>query len=219
MFKKRYTYILLNILVALTILWNWKELYNLNNGIKEKVLIVVIIFIISNFFLLILNILYNSFFSWYDKKTKEKYNFYEWIGKPDSPIKLYETYSNKKDFNSHEFEENCELIKDKIKQDLPSLKSLKSYKNFLELQIDSPRLNALMNTSQTITLAIITASLITLLNFLDADIWNLIISYFAFFLFLIGLFKAIDFLSTEMDRNKLLLLLVKECIEEHGNGE
>ncbi|TWT05446.1 hypothetical protein FQV26_13515 [Planococcus sp. CPCC 101016] len=212
--KKRYLYIFVNIFVMLTLVWNWKEIHDINKDIKTLVINVGIIIIIINILLFFLDILYNKFFVWYEKKSREKYNFYQWIGNPDPPINMYEEFKNKKDFSPKDFNENCRLIKTKVKEEMASLNKLKSYKTFLELQINSPRLNAVMNSFQTILIAIITATLITFLNFFDVESKILVISYFVSIILAVGLFKGIDFFSNEIDRNRLLLILVNECIEE-----
>lgn len=213
--RKRYYYIFFNIFIFITFIWNWNELYSINGDLKTVLINISVIIIILNVFIFMLVILYNKFFNWYDKRSKEKYNFYDWMGNPDSPINMYEAFKNKKNFSPKEFNKNCKLIKKKIKEEMVSIDKLNSYKTFLELQISSPRLNAVMNSSQTILIAVITAALVTFLNFFNVKSLSLIISYFVAIVFIIGLFKAIDFFSSEIDRNKLLLVLVKECIEEN----
>lgn len=213
--RKRYYYIFFNIFMFITFIWNWNELYNIDGDLKTSLINISVIIIILNVFIFILVFLYNKFFNWYDKRSKEKYSFYDWMGNPDSPINMYEAFKNKKNFSSKEFNENCKLLKKKIKEEMVSSDKLNSYKTFLELQISSPRLNAIMNSSQTILIAVITAALVTFLNFFNVKSFSLIISYFVAIVFIIGLFKAIDFFSIEIDRNKLLLVLVNECIEEN----
>lgn len=217
--RKRYYYIFFNIFIFITFIWNWNELYSINGDLKTVLINISVIIIILNVFIFMLVILYNKFFNWYDKRSKEKYNFYDWMGNPDSPINMYEAFKNKKNFSPKEFNKNCKLIKKKIKEEMVSIDKLNSYKTFLELQISSPRLNAVMNSSQTILIAVITAALVTFLNFFNVKSFSLIISYFVAIVFIIGLFKAIDFFSSEIDRNKLLLVLVKECIEENESEE
>lgn len=166
----------------------------------------------------ILDFLFSKYFDWYDKREKEKYNFYEWIGKPDSPLDLQSFFENKKDFARADFIGNCKLIKDTISYQMDSLEKLQGYKRFLELQTSSPRPNTLMNASQTILIAVITAALITFLNFDDVRVLMLIVSYFIAMIFVVGLLKAIDFYSSKIDRNRLLLVLVNECIEEYDSS-
>lgn len=198
---------------------NWTELHNLNGSIASLLINVSIILVISNILFFMLDILFNKYFDWYDKREKEKYNFYDWIGKPDSPLDLQSIYENKKDFARDDFIGNCKLIKDTISDKMNSLEKLQGYRRFLELQTSSPRLNTLMNASQTILIAVITAALITFLNFNDVSVLMLIVSYFVAMIFVVGLLKAIDFYSSKIDRNKLLLVLVNECIEEYDSSK
>lgn len=214
MIKRRYWYLTVNIFIIITSLWNWNEMY-LTGEIKNPFLFFVLTLVTTNLLIYGLDISYQKFFKWYEKRTKEKYSFYDWMGNPESPVKMYHEFSNKRDFIATDFEENYQTLKNKILHDLSTEKKLKSYKKYLELQLKSPRLTTLLGSLQTILIAVITGALVTFLNFTEINGWRFFISYFIALAFFIGLLKAIDFMSTAIDRNRFLLLIVDECIEEN----
>ena len=193
------------------------DLYLKDENIKESVLSFIVAILIYNLFLLIIDVSFNKFFKWYDKHSAEKYNFYEWMGDPHPPIKFYEEFSNIKEFEHDNFIDNCNLIKDKILRDLPNLTDLNGFRTYLELKSASPRLTSLLNSLQTILIAVITSSLITALNFTKWSELKIFLSYILFLTFFVGLMKIIDFISKAIDRDKLLLVLVNECIREKEN--
>lgn len=190
------------------------DLYINGKNIISIVSPVIVVLIFVNFSIMIIEFLFNKLIKWYEKRTAEKYNFYEWLGNPHHPISFYEEFSSKKDFETYNFRENCKIIKEKILQEMIDLNELKGYKIFLELKTQSPRLNSLLSSSQTILIAVIVSTLITFLNFSDIKINKLIVSYMILIIFGVGLLKMIDFMSKAIDRNKLLLILVNECIQE-----
>lgn len=195
------------------------DLYLKAENIKELILICVTFFLLVNLLIFIIDFSFNKFFSWYDKHTSEKYNFYQWMGNPQPPIMFYEEFSSFKNFEHNKFVENCNRIKEKMLRDLPEQSDLKGFRTFLELKTSSPRLTSLLGSMQTILIAVITSSLITTLNFTNWSVWKFIISYILFLIFFVGLIRVIDFISKTIDRNKLLLVLVNECIQEKENQE
>lgn len=213
MFKRRHWYLAINIFVIITSIWNWDEIY-LTEEINNPFLFFILTLLLFNLAIYVLEIIYQKFFKWYEKRTNEKYSFYDWIGNPEPPIKIYNEFSNKRDFIAMDFEENYQTLKNKILHELPTEKKLKSYKKYLELQSNSPRLTALLSSLQTILIAVITGALVTFINFTEINGWRFFISYFIALAFFVGLLKAIDFMSTAIDRNRFLLLIVEECIEE-----
>ncbi|QUG40559.1 hypothetical protein KD050_14805 [Psychrobacillus sp. INOP01] len=219
MIKKRYQYLVLNILLLFFMVFNVLDLYSKAENIKELILAFIAFFLLFNLFLFIINFSFNKFFNWYDKHTAEKYNFYQWMGDPHPPIKFYEEFSSIKNFEHNKFIENCNRIKEKMLRDLPELSDLKGFRTFLELKSASPRLTSLLSSMQTILIAVITSSLITTLNFTKWSVLKFILSYILFLIFFVGLMKVIDYISKSIDRNKLLLVLVNECIQEKENQE
>lgn len=174
----------------------------------------LIYFVTLNLFALGIDSLFNKIFDKLEKRSQEKYSLYDWLGNPQSPISLEQKLTSIKDFSPKEFNKNCSEIKTIITSSLDTLEKLKSYRKYLELKTESPRLTALLNSFQTILIAIITATLITILSFSDVKSWIYLISAFVFIIFFIGLLKVIDWLSKNIDQNRLLLMLVNECIYE-----
>lgn len=212
--NKKYAYIAYNIFIFLYTIRIWKNLYLDGESIIVLLLQFIVTFIVLNLFAVTIDFILSKLFEIYIKRSAEKYDFYEWSGKPDSPIDLYKEFSKKKDFDPTRFKENCEKIKEKIYRDLPELDELKSYKTYLELKSTSPRLSSLLSATQTIFIAVIASSLITFLNYTNINGLKMFFSYIFFMLFYFGLMHIIDFMSKAIDRDKLLLVLVNECIEE-----
>lgn len=94
MIKRRYWYLAVNIFVVIASIWNWHEI-NIFNEIKHSLLFFIFTIILTNVAVYVLDIIYQKFFDWYEKRTKENYNFYDWLGNPESPIKIYNEFSNK----------------------------------------------------------------------------------------------------------------------------
>lgn len=194
---------------------NWNELWNINGTITSLLINVGIISIVLNLLVFIVGVFVDKFFEWFDKKEKERYSFYDWMGNPEDPLDLLNKYSDKKVFSKTDFVGNCNILKQTILEEMDTIEKLKAYRNFLELKTNSPKWNTLMSAFQTILIAVITAALITFLNFIHVEKELLIISYIVAIVFILSLSKAIAFYSSKIDRNKLLLLLVTECIEEY----
>lgn len=213
--KNKYLYIIINALLIIVVLMNWNELWNINGTIMSLLINIGIISIVLNLLVFIVGVFVDKFFEWFDKKEKERYSFYDWMGNPEDPLDLLNKYSDKKVFSKTDFVGNCNILKQTILEEMDTIEKLKAYRNFLELKTNSPKWNTLMSAFQTILIAVITAALITFLNFIHVEKELLIISYIVAIVFILSLSKAIAFYSSKIDRNKLLLLLVNECIEEY----
>ena len=213
MIKKKYFYIGFNIFIFISTLKFWTNLYFKDESIVTISTSILLIFLAANIFAFTIDFIFNKLFKWYEKRSTDKYNLHQWMGNPDSPIN-FEEFSSFKDFEPNNFIGNCILIKEIINKALPDLNQLKSYKTFLELKSSSPRLNSLLSSTQTIFIAAITSSLITFLNFTNLSGLKMFLSYIFFLVFFVGLMNFIDFMSKAIDRDKLLLVLVNECIQE-----
>ena len=190
------------------------EMYLENKKILDILLFLATCLVLINMLAFVGSFLSEKIFKRFEKRSLEKYNLYEWLGNPQAPIELYDKLSNKKDFNPKNFKANCDWLKKEIKNQTKDLHGLNHYKTYLELRNSSPRLHTFMNSFQTIIVAVVTSSLITLLNFSKMKTTTLVITYFLFFISLIILMMAIDFMSKVIDRDKFLLVLVNECIIE-----
>ncbi|MDY7044415.1 hypothetical protein RVS70_09380 [Virgibacillus sp. M23] len=212
--NKRYMYLFANIYMILITVPYILEMYLEDKRIINIILFTVLCVVSINLLVFLSYYLLEKAFNKLEKRSKEKYNLYDWLGNPKSPINLYGKFSKWKGFDSKNFKENCTYLKDEIKKQTKTVEGLKDYKKYLEIKNSSPRLTTLLNSSQTIIIAVITSSLITFLNFTDKKTSSLFLSYFTFIIFLIGLGIVINFMSNEIERNKLLLVLVNECISE-----
>ncbi len=215
--NKRNAYLIINIilfLISINPLW---QSYLDNIKLIEIVLAYLLIAIIFNIMIFASDYLSNKIFNWYEKRLKAKYTLYEWLGHPYPSIDIKKRLSDKKNFTVEEFEENCNMIKKEISLELRDLKGWKSYKKYLELKINSPRFPSLLSSSQSILIALIGAAVITFLNFSDKSNIQLVISYFFLLIAGVGLAKAIDLWSSIIDRDRFLLVLVNEYIEEKEN--
>lgn len=150
----------------------------------------------------------------FEKRAAEKLSIYHWLGNPTNPITLKDSLSNIKDFTPEKFRHNCNIVKAAILSQVGESEELRSYKRFLDLKNKSLRLTSLLSSFKTILIAIITATFLTFLNFSEFSYMTFIISYFVLIISACTLLVSIDYMSKTVDRDKLLLMLVNECIEE-----
>ncbi|MDN7244660.1 hypothetical protein [Planococcus shenhongbingii] len=217
MYTKKYGFIVINILIILSLIGPLFNLYKMNQNIKDLILTFVLSMAMLNLIIFIVSWTIDRVFQWFEKRTKEKYSLYEWLGNPVNPITLKNKLSTMKEFTPENFKGNCRTVKNEILLELSELDDLNNYKKFLELKNKSPRFNSLLSSSQSIFIATITASILTFLNLTEISYFKLIISYFFLIVSAIALITAIDYMSKAMDRDKILLLLVDECIKEKEN--
>lgn len=217
LYTKNFSFTVVNLLIVLSLIGPLFDLYKMNQSLTGLILPFALSIGILNFTVFIVSWTIDRVFHWFEKRTKEKYSLYDWLGNPDNPITLKYKLSNMKEFTPENFKTNCRTVKNEILLELSELDDLKNYKKFLELKNNSPRFNSLLSSSQSIFIAVITASILTFLNLTDINYLKLIISYFFLLLSAISLITAIDYMSKAMDRDKILLLLVEECIQEKEN--
>ncbi|MDM5337375.1 hypothetical protein QUF84_09125 [Fictibacillus enclensis] len=149
------------------------------------------------------------------KFGKKKKNLYYWMGNPQDPYSLYTELSNYYDYNYEDFYGNCEVIKKIISQIVPPTQ-LKQYKKYLEYRNKSTHMDLLMKVAIPFFLAIITAAVISMLSFLDKNpsMINYLNNFGVLVIGFIGLKRVISFNTFEENRNRLLLLIISELIEE-----
>lgn len=216
--NKKAMYIAANLLAFLSSITSFIELYFEGESINTIILAFIVILVIVNFLIFIFGFLSDLVLRWYESRSiKKKYNLYEWLGAPQHPINLYAEFSNIKNFDRNDFKNNCILIKEKIKRETKDINGLREYQSYLKLKNNSPKLKSLLNSFQSIIIAVVTSCLVTLLNFTKVKPSILPIYFFLFLVFMVILIKLIDHSSKKMDRNELLLLLVNECIYEDEN--
>ncbi|WP_199427078.1 hypothetical protein [Thermaerobacillus caldiproteolyticus] len=189
-----------------------------NKTIYDVLFITLVILLITNLVMFLIEKLLGGVidfaFKWYEKRKMKNYNLFEWIGDSNNRIKLYDNLSKIKQFDKGSIHDNLQKIKDEIKKEFNNINKLQSLKIYLEVKVESPKLTSLNTATQTVLLALMTSSLVNLLNgFGNANLkmfTNLIVVMAVWF----GLLVAISFISKQIDKFKLLLKLVMECIEE-----
>jgi len=212
-----FSYIAINLLI---ILFLAIAFYNgIQNGIQPiKLIIVSFIFLgVFNLIIFVIEKLFNKLGDYliklYDKRKMKNYNLYEWMGEVRW-IKLLDEISNIKEFDKDILHDNFQLIKLEIEKEFDSKEKLISLKLYLETIVESPRLTVLNTVTQTLLMALITTSIINFVNGLYTSnvnsMWYLAIVFVVWIILLV----SITYISKQIDRNKLLLKLVLECINE-----
>lgn len=212
-----FSYIAINLLI---ILFLAIVFYNgIQKGIQPiKLIIVSFIFLgVFNLIIFVIEKLFNKLGDYliklYDKRKMKNYNLYEWMGEVRW-IKLLDEISNIKEFDKDILHDNFQLIKLEIEKEFDSKEKLISLKLYLETIVESPRLTVLNTVTQTLLMALITTSIINFVNGLYTSnvnsMWYLAIVFVVWIILLV----SITYISKQIDRNKLLLKLVLECINE-----
>lgn len=186
-------------------------------SIKNLVLVFIIFTAVINISAFLIFWIIDKIYQRFEKRAAEKFSVYHWLGNPVNPISLKDSLSNIKEFTPENFQHNCSIVKEKILSQLSEAEELRSYKRFLDLKNESPRLTSLLSSFKTILIAIITATILTFLNFNEFSYTTFAISYFVLIISAGTLLVSIDYMSKTVDRDKLLLVLVNECIEEIEN--
>ncbi|WBL16432.1 hypothetical protein [Sutcliffiella sp. NC1] len=201
-------------LISGTLIYHW-----INTGIYYRYIVIVlgIMIVVPNLivFLLekVLDRLLSYLFRRYEKRVMENYNLFKWMGELNW-IGLFGNLKNIKDFDKNTIHNNFERIKKEIRKEYHTIDRLKSLQLYLEVKVESPKLVTLNSSIQTILIALITSSLVGLVNI--SSIGDL---KFYLYLCIVGivwilLLFFMASISKEMDKFKLLLKLVNECIKE-----
>lgn len=152
---------------------------------------------------------------WFEKRKQKNYSLLTWLGDTNVTLDLYADLSNIKTFNPENFFNNYEITKQKIKERFTTINELKAFKNYLEIKTTSQKYTALLSSTQSILIAIIIPAVITTVNFtVAANSKTVLINTVVFYVFWIILLNAIDFIGKELDKIKVLLKLVNECIDD-----
>lgn len=200
----------------------WLIIYEkarLNEFNIYMILAMIVIMIMINIFLFVFIFIMDKLFNYLIKKYEERkmknYSLFEWMGE-HTWIDLYNKLSNIKEFNRKDIIGNFGKIKEEITNNFDSKEKLSALKIFLEIRVESPRLTTLTTVTNTMLLSVITTSLISYLNgilSLDTKATFYILTFVVVFSVLIF---ALSFFSKEIDKYKLLLKLVNECIENES---
>lgn len=102
---------------------------------------------------------------WHETRRKKNYSLLTWLGDTDKSLDLFDNLSNLKTFNPQYFYINYMMVKNKIKEHFPTNNELKGFKFYIETRNESSKFNAIFNSTQTILIAIIIPSILTMVNF------------------------------------------------------
>lgn len=146
-------------------------------SLKSLVLPFIIFTAVINISVFLIFWIIDKIYQRFEKRAAEKFSMYHWLGNPANPITLKDSLSNVKDFTPEKFQHNCSIVKETIVSQLGEAEDLRSYKRFLDLKNESPRLTSLLSSFKTILIAIITATILTFLNFSEFSYMTFTISY------------------------------------------
>ncbi|MGW6252105.1 hypothetical protein ACWF5S_12885 [Peribacillus butanolivorans] len=184
-----------------------------NESIVELIRPLIMVLLLINLLIWIAGFAQRKIDNWLEKRRKKNYSLLTWLGDTSVYIDLFDDLSNIKTFNHEDFYKNYMMVKNKIKDYFPTNNELKGLKFYLETRNESSKFNAIFNSTQTILIAIIIPSILTMVNF-SLKNSTIFLSTIAFVAFWFLLLRAIDSMGKETDKMKVMLRLVNECIEE-----
>ncbi|MDG5470528.1 hypothetical protein P6709_02135 [Jeotgalibacillus sp. ET6] len=192
-----------------------------DSGYFELIAAIIIVLIGLNIFLIFLEkfldyIMIKSS-RYFETKNKKNTNLLEWSGQTDIWIKTFNDISKIKNFEKNDIHLNYIVIKRIIKRRYPTKLELNSLKNYLSIKVKSPLLSALNTSTQTIFLALITSSLIAFFTTISNSSEFKYIYLILFIIFWFALLSALKFISIQISKYELLLLLVSETIDEYND--
>ncbi len=183
-------------------------------SVTQYLVTLLITLVIINFLTWLIHIIVEKGLTWYEKRKQRSYSLLTWLGDTNIVLDLYSDLQEVKSFNPAKFHDNYELTKQKIKQYYPSDMELKGFKYYLETQTSSQKYTSILNTTQTILLGIIVPTVLTIFNFKNFTPTIVSLNALLFIVFWLILLNGIVFMSNQIDKMKVLLRLVNECIEE-----
>jgi ABC-type multidrug transport system fused ATPase/permease subunit len=207
---QKLAHILMSLLTVVATIVNRKPTENLLTITTTIIALLVIV----NVFVWIIHLVVEKVSLWFEKKRQKTYSLLTWLGETNVALDLYDDLSSIKTFNPEKFFNNYELTKQKIKERFTTINELKAFKHYLEIKTTSQKFTALFSSTQSILVAIIIPSVITTVNFTVTNSKTILINTIVFYVFWIILLNAIDFIGKELDKIKVLLKLVNECIDE-----
>lgn len=190
---------------------------NLSSAVKY-IMIIVVTLVIVNFLTWLIHFAVEKGLTWFEKRKQKNYSMLTWLGDTNVYLDLYNDLQNEKTFDRAKFHDNFEFIKQKIRQHYDTVKELRGLKDYLEMQTTSQKYTAIFSTTQTILLGIIVPTVLTIFNFKNFTPSSVSLNAILFLVFWLILLNGIEFMSNQIDKMKVLLRLVKECIDEDING-
>ena len=183
-------------------------------AVTQYLVILLIALVVINFLTWLIHIIVEKGLTWYEKRKQRNYSLLTWLGDTNIGLDLFSNLQEVKSFNPAKFHDNYELTKQKIKQYYTSDMELKGLKYYLETQTSSQKYTSIFNTTQTILLGIIVPTVLTIFNFKNYSLTIVSLNVLLFMVFWLILLNGIVFMSNQIDKMKVLLRLVDECIEE-----
>ncbi|WP_053362560.1 hypothetical protein [Bacillus sp. FJAT-27251] len=211
----KFKYVVLNSFMMAVIFFLIMDLIQKEEEITGIIFIVLASIIIINILVFILDFLLKRFDLFLKKRKQKNYSLYDWLSDPNLISSFTTELTTTKRIDSKNFYSNYNLTKQILKNHFKKEEDLRSFKIYLEMITESPRYNAILTASQSIIVAIIVSLLLILFNNNDQLSHLELYSRSIIFIMLwICLLSLITFFSKEIDRNKILLKLVNECILE-----
>ncbi|OAH57774.1 MULTISPECIES: hypothetical protein [Bacillaceae] len=210
-------YLSVNALVTTFTIQTVVEMVIEETSMSKILFFIIMMYVVFNTLLFlgiyIMDYLVSKLDSFLERKKKKKYSLFNWLSDPYLTLDFRNELLREMDFDSKNFHENYQKIKEKIKEN-KSLNDLKALKMYMEMKTESPRYNSILSSTQTILIAVLTTALITMYNIDSTNVFERNKSLIFFGGFWAFLLLTIDYISKEIDRNKLLLKLISECVEE-----
>ena len=209
-------YGLINALLFVLVMWelivNNDGSVNFNILLMNYGVLIIIINIIIVIFYFVFTKLGNKISAWVDKKKMEKYSLYEWTGDLIW-LEFNDTLTSIKDFEPKDLYANYNKIKIEMERTFNNREKLIALKIYLEVKSESPRLNSFLSSNQAILVGLVTFFLVTLVDFPELTQLKGMFLFILFVIVWLILLMFIDFTSKQIDRNKVLLKLVNECLK------
>ncbi|QKY70198.1 hypothetical protein [Lentibacillus sp. CBA3610] len=212
---KQLTYIILNFLLLLII---GREVFidfeNIKNQITEMIIAALIVIAIMNFLLLLSEKISEKIYNWHLIRKTNQSNMLDWLGE-EHWLNLHERLLKIKNFNETALIKNFGSVKKEIKKEFNTKEKLEMLRIYLEGRVESPKLKTINIVTYTILIAVITSSIVPLINGLLE--FNSTASYIYLIILAIVwllLLASISSISKEIDKNRVLLKLVIHCIDE-----
>lgn len=207
-------HIVMSLLVIITSIFNInpKEISTMH--IIKYVIGVMVLLLIINLLTWLIHFSVDKGLTWFEKKKQSRYSLLTWLGDTSILLELYNELESIQSFNPTNFHENYEITKQKIKQYYTTVDDLIGLKHYLELQTGSQKYTALFNTTQTVLLGIIIPTVLALFNLKLFTSMTGSVNAVIFLILWLMLLNAIDFMANQIDKKKVLLRLVNECITE-----
>lgn len=195
------------------------QILEMKNNFVTNLIILVVTMVVINLLFLILLAIWGKIVNRFEKRNKEKYSLYNWLGDPNIYLKIYDKLIKTKPHDHSDFKQNYDEIRNIIRENYRSEEELHALKIHLESRNKSPRLNQVMTGMQSIIIALIIPVALGALNIftMNKSYWILDSLGFIFLFFLLLIF--IDYMCKTIERQNTLLLIVNDMLTSMQKGE